>query len=345
MKFKRKYYELIVKVDNDLEKIKHAVSCGATAILLDNGIDNINEIDEFCDDNDVLAVVFEDFLKLDHFEDVMFLDSSLDKSFILDEANKTDKRVVLMYQGDSSDIKSYRNLMLDGFLIDYSDNLEEYANSIQSVIFHPEKYDLFVVDFDGTIVDTMPMWRHICADFIKSENILIEEDVNQLVKSLTNSQIAELLQRKYLTHLTLDEVMNKLVEFIRVQYRKQKIKPGAENLLKELRKHGKVILYSATESSLLLDLLNIVGIKDLFDGVYSGSDLGLTKADGSGYIEVIKMVDSNSKPLILEDAPHAILGASMQKLDILAISDFSNKDSFDLVAKHATYFMNLNKEI
>ena len=91
--------------------------------------------------------------------------------------------------------------------------------------------------------------------------------------------------------------------------------------------------------------MNKVGARHLFDGVYSGSDLGLTKADGSGYIEVIKMVKPESNPLILEDAPHAFIGAASQDLDVLVISDFSNKEHLEEVVEYATYFINLNKEV
>ena len=340
MKFERKYYEFIVKINNSLEELKDAIDCGATAILLDSNIDytdNISLFDDYCLSSDVVLITDE--------SDLHILDDSLSKMEILTSCDSTDDRVVFKLSKDPSYICEYKNLMLDGFVVDYNDNLEEYYNEINKVIFHPEKYDLFVVDFDGTIVDTMPMWRHICADFIVNENIIIEEDINELVRSLTNSEIAALLHRKYLNHLTLDEVMGKLLNFIRIQYLKQNIKPGAVNLLKELRNYGEVILYSATESSLLLDLLNKVGARSLFDGVYSGSDLGLTKADGTGYLEVIKMVKPECNPLILEDAPHAFIGAASQNLDVLVISDFSNKEHLEEVVEHATYFINLNKEV
>ena len=44
-------------------------------------------------------------------------------------------------------------------------------------------YDLFIVDFDGTIVDTMKMWKTICIDFVKSLNIDPKDDLNQTKKS------------------------------------------------------------------------------------------------------------------------------------------------------------------
>ena len=47
MKFERKYYEFIVKINNSLEELKDAIDCGATAILLDSNIDYTDNISLF----------------------------------------------------------------------------------------------------------------------------------------------------------------------------------------------------------------------------------------------------------------------------------------------------------
>ena len=78
-----------------------------------------------------------------------------------------------------------------------------------------------------------------------------------------------------------------------------------------------------------------------FSNVCSGSDLKLTKRDGTGYLEIMKMVGNYQNVLVLEDAPHAISGASSQNLDVLALSDFSNRNSYDIVLKDAKYFINI----
>ena len=54
------------------------------------------------------------------------------------------------------------------------------------------KYDLFVVDFDGTVVDSMFMWRYICPNFLTYKGVNTEDDVLALVSSLTNKEIAKI---------------------------------------------------------------------------------------------------------------------------------------------------------
>lgn len=206
-----------------------------------------------------------------------------------------------------------------------------------------KNYDLFIVDFDGTIVDTMKMWKFICLDFVKSLNYEVKEGFYEKISSRTNKEIAGIIRDEYLVDYTHEEVVKMFFEFIKSEYIKQDIKPNGEKLLKDLNECGKVVLYSATAGSVLDVLLDKLNLRKYFKHIYSGSDLGLSKADGTGYLEVIKLEGGCNKPLILEDALHAIIGAKSRKLDVLAIKDFSNINVMDQVVDLADYVIDLEK--
>ena len=212
-----------------------------------------------------------------------------------------------------------------------------------SKIFNLYDYDLFIVVFDGTIVDTMKMWKTICLDFVKSLNINPKEDLYNKISSRTNIEIAGIIRDEYLKQYSYNEVENMLFDFIKSEYIKQDIKVNAVKLLENLNKIGKVVLYSATANSVLDVLLDKFNLRKYYTNVYSGSDLGLSKADGSGYLEIIKLEGGCNKPLILEDALHAIEGAKKQNLDVLAIVDYSNINCLDTVKEYADYIIDLEQ--
>jgi beta-phosphoglucomutase-like phosphatase (HAD superfamily) len=210
-------------------------------------------------------------------------------------------------------------------------------------VLNLNEYDLFIVDFDGTIVDTMKMWKTICLDFVKSLNINPKEDLYNKISSRTNIEIAGIIRDEYLKQYSYNEVENMLFDFIKSEYIKQDIKVNAVKLLEHLNKSGKVVLYSATANSVLDVLLDKFNLRKYYTNVYSGSDLGLSKADGSGYLEIIKLEGGCNKPLILEDALHAIEGAKKQNLDVLAIVDYSNINCLDTVKEYADYIIDLEQ--
>ena len=210
-------------------------------------------------------------------------------------------------------------------------------------VLNLNEYDLFIVDFDGTIVDTMKMWKTICLDFVKSLNINPKEDLYNKISSRTNIEIAGIIRDEYLKQYSYNEVENMLFDFIKSEYIKQDIKVNAVKLLEDLNKIGKVVLYSATAGIVLDVLLDKFNLRKYYTNVYSGSDLGLSKADGSGYLEIIKLEGGCNKPLILEDALHAIEGAKKQNLDVLAIVDYSNINCLDTVKEYADYIIDLEQ--
>jgi beta-phosphoglucomutase-like phosphatase (HAD superfamily) len=204
-------------------------------------------------------------------------------------------------------------------------------------------YDLFIVDFDGTIADTMKMWKNICLDFIRSLNINPNDNFYAKIASLTNIEIVRIIRDDYFTQYSYEVLGDMFFEFVKAEYKKQNLKPNALNLLNDLNNSGKVVLYSATAGNLLDVLLDKLGIRKYFKHVYSGSDLGLSKADGTGYLEVIKFEGGCNKALVLEDALHAIEGAKSQNLDVLAIVDYSNINHLDEVKEYADYIIDLEK--
>ena len=204
-------------------------------------------------------------------------------------------------------------------------------------------YDLFIVDFDGTIVDTMAMWRNICPNFISYMGQQPPEDIFSRITSKTNLEIARYMRDEFFTEYTYDELTEKFFDFIKMEYVKQDIKTNAYKLLSDMAQYGKVVLYSATAGKVLDVLLDKYDLKKYFSNIYSGSDLGLTKRDGTGYLEVIKLEGGCNKALILEDALHAIKGACSQNLDVLTILDISNQDKLDEVRLYTKYLIDLTQ--
>lgn len=205
-----------------------------------------------------------------------------------------------------------------------------------------KEYDLFLVDFDGTIIDSMVMWRHICPSFLEYKNIETNDDVLALVKSLTNLEIAKMMRDRYFPNSSYEEVVSDFFEFIRKEYVKQNVKPRAYEFLTEINKIGKVVLYTATAMTLISDLLDLLDLKKYYQGIYSGSDMKWAKRDGSGYLNLIDLLGYNGKKvLVVEDAPHAVIGANNVGLDVLVVKDYSNISMMDEIDGKYQYFIDL----
>ena len=205
-----------------------------------------------------------------------------------------------------------------------------------------KKYKLFIVDYDGTILDSMNMWKTTLSNFLKSENIIFDEDIDEVSKEQTNIESVKYINEKYFPNLSFDELSIKMYDFVRKEYVKQELKENANILLKEIKNIGKVVLFSATATELLNDSFKVNNIDNYFDFVYSASEMNTTKVDGIGFNKVLELENIKKEDaLIIEDVFHAIKGAKLQNFDVLAIYD--NQRSWNKIISVADYNLDLSK--
>lgn len=203
-----------------------------------------------------------------------------------------------------------------------------------------QDYKLFIVDYDGTIISSMEMWGHTCSGFLAYMGCKVKEDIDSKVITMTNYDAAAYVQANYLKDLTLNQVIYQMNEYVKISYVKQKLKPNALDLLKRIKSIGRVVLYSATSIPLLEASLNTLGIREYFDSIYSGSELSWSKADGTGFLNVLSKEKIDKKDaLVIEDSTHAILGAKKQGFKVLGVEDTANLRHVFLDYEICDYFL------
>ena len=203
-----------------------------------------------------------------------------------------------------------------------------------------DKYKLFIVDYDGTILNSMRMWDKLISSFVKDEGIITDIDVDKVAIKQTSNETLSYLHQTFFNNISKDELKNKLFNYVKKSYVKQELKPNAIKLLNEFAKRGKIILFSATASHLLNASFEKNNVNKYFNNIYSASDLKTTKLDGSGFelvcnLESYKIEDA----LVVEDAIYAIEGAKSKSFDCLAIYDYQR--SWDKIKELADYNLDL----
>lgn len=203
-----------------------------------------------------------------------------------------------------------------------------------------DKYKLFIVDYDGTVLDSMGMWDKLISSFVKDEGIVTDIDVDKVVIKQTSVETLNYLHETFFNNISKEDLENRLFNYVKKSYIKQELKPNAIKLLDEFAKRGKIILFSATANYLLNASFETNNVNKYFKNVYSASDLKTTKLDGSGYELVCGLENYRTEDaLVVEDAIYAIEGAKSKNFDCLAIYDFQK--SWEEIKKLADYNLDL----
>lgn len=251
-----------------------------------------------------------------------------------------------------SNMKELKNTMIDGVSLvsaifasnDIISSTKELKNEIKKIVFDSTKYKLGIFDYDGTILDSMTMWKRQASSFVKSIGYEADESFDELVKVNTTRETAQIIKDTYKVDLSAETLEEMINEYAYNIYTSLDVLPGAINLLEEFKKNNiKMVLLSATSKKLLKASLSQLGIAHYFSEIYSNSDLGLSKVDGKPYLYVSNDQGfSISDSLVVEDAPHAIKGAYLVNMDVLAVDEIHSKDNED-VLKYSNYYINLRK--
>ncbi len=215
------------------------------------------------------------------------------------------------------------------------DNVNKYR-------FNPSDFDSFIIDYDGTLLNSLDMWDDVCSRFLKSKGKNIIGDVDKETKCMTNDEAALYIRDKYFSGIDVSKLLDMLNVFIKNEYTNIVVSDGAKAFLKEMKKGHKLYLYTATSSILVNDSLKKNGIYDIFDGIYTSTNFNVSKVDGVGYKKLINDLGLNPlKTIILEDAPHALKGAHDSGAIVCGVATKKNILKFKEINDYMDYYIDL----
>ncbi len=247
-------------------------------------------------------------------------------------------------------IKELKNTMISGISVvsaifkekDITLATNNLLKEVNKLFFNPNNYKLFIVDYDGTLLNSLPMWDDIASRYVKSKNIEPEKDLDKIVKLQTNDETAVYLSKKYFNNIDPKKLIIDIDSFIEKEYLNIKINKGAKELLNNIKDKGKVVLFSATSKSLIEKSLKINNINDIFMNLYTSTNFNYTKTDGTGFLKVLenegyKLEDT----IVIEDATHAILGAKSKGFNVLSIATYKNIKDINNILNNSDYMIKM----
>lgn len=136
-----------------------------------------------------------------------------------------------------------------------------------------------IFDFDGTLVDSMPVWANFILDKLDEMGICYPDDIIKTVSPLGTRGAAE-----YLIMLgvdaTVDALLSMMDDFALYEYKNNiPAKDGVEAKLTELKNKGYSLnILTACNHNLLDPCLKRLGLYGLFDNIWScEEDMGMNK--------------------------------------------------------------------
>lgn len=201
--------------------------------------------------------------------------------------------------------------------------------------------DTFLFDFDGTLVDSMPVYTRSMLKILDDEGIPYD---GELVKTIT--PLGLLGTAEYYVKIgvgkTKEQIVTLMGEYMLEEYLYNiPAKDDVVSVLRELKGRGASLNVLTASPHITLDpCLKRIGIYDLFDNVWSCDDFATTKSDPKIYLAAAKRLSKNiGDILFLDDNLNADLTAKSAGMKVCGVYDATSKEYTEDIKNATDYYI------
>ena len=205
----------------------------------------------------------------------------------------------------------------------------------------------YLFDFDGTLVDSMPVYVSSMLRILDENGICYGDDIVKIITPLGLIGTAE-----YYIEIGVDKTEEELISTMKEYMLHEYLYniPAKENVistLNELKTRGASLnVLTASPHATLDACLKRIGIYDLFDNVWSCDDFCTTKADPQIYVEAAKKIGKPvNEILFLDDNFNADKTAKQAGMLVCGVYDKSSDDYIDDIKAVSDYYIYDFKEL
>lgn len=199
-----------------------------------------------------------------------------------------------------------------------------------------------IFDLDGSLVDSMWMWRQIDIEYLGRFGIPLPEDLQSRIEGMSFHETAVYFKE----HFHIPEPIEKMkADWNRMAWDKYMnevpLKPGAEEFLKGCRERN-IQLGIATSNSreLVENVASVHGLHNYFSCIMTGCDVGRGKPAPDIYLAVAARLEVPAEQcLVFEDIIPGIQAGKNAGMTVCAVEDEYSLSSRDEKKRLADYYI------
>lgn len=204
------------------------------------------------------------------------------------------------------------------------------------------KYKSVLFDLDGTLIDSMKLWRQVDAEFLGSRGIVVPDDLfDHLPNGNSFIQTARYFKDRFGLKDSVQSIMEEWTRMVTYHYNNDvRLKPGAAELLKILSQKGIVIgLGTSNSLPLATAVLTQNGVWHYFEVAVTGEQVSMGKPFPDIYLECAKRLQIDPADcIVVEDTLSGIRAAKAAGMRAIAIFDEDSLAQKEQIMKEADFY-------
>ena len=205
-----------------------------------------------------------------------------------------------------------------------------------------------IFDMDGTLIDSMPMWRGLGRGVLGRRGLEPRPDFGEAMKPLTMREGCAYCKTAYNLPETTAEIIEECFGVVREFYRTEAAPlPGVPEFLAKMKARGaKLYVATATDRPLAEVALRATGLDRYFDGLLTCAEVGVGKQAPDIYEQTLALSGcAKEDSVVFEDALHAIRTAKRAGFRVAAIHDPALTDSHDEIHRLADCYVETYEDL
>ena len=187
----------------------------------------------------------------------------------------------------------------------------------------------YLFDFDGTLVDSMPVYISTMLRILDENRIVYGDDLVKTITPLGANGTAEYFIRELGLKMEKTELLMVMKKYLLDAYMNTiPLKSNVLGVLQELKRRGASLNILTAGPHITLDAcLKRLQLWDLFDNIWSSDDFGTTKADPAIYAMVAERLGTTvDRVLFLDDNLEADRTAKAAGMMVCGVYDAASEN-------------------
>lgn len=189
-----------------------------------------------------------------------------------------------------------------------------------------------IFDFDGTLLDSMPMWHDLDRRFLAEYEIEAPADISEIVKKMTIEQSSAYFVERFHLPITAEAVKMRVEELAADAYRYDlPLKKGADRVLSMLHEMGVTCAVASVTYQKLLDAaIERLHIRNFLPIVMTPTSEMHGKHTPDFYFAVMAEMGLNvSETVVIEDALYAAKTAKNAGFYTIGLKDLQSRHEWN----------------
>lgn len=184
--------------------------------------------------------------------------------------------------------------------------------------------DAVIFDLDGSLVDSMWMWRAIDIEYLGRFGIPLPEDLQSKIEGMSFSETAVYFKEFFHIPDSLEKIKDDWNRMAWDKYANEvPLKPGIPEFLRGCREHGiKLGIATSNSRELVENIVEVHKLRDYFSCIMTGCDVAHGKPAPDIYLAVSEKLRVNpERCLVFEDIIPGIQAGKSAGMKVCAVED------------------------